>query len=298
MLSIIIPFYNERENIPTLIHQIKKALGQREYEVILVDDGSTDGLEKGEIGEGVTLLKHRVRQGKGAALRTGVRESKGSIVIFMDGDLQDDPADIEKFLEKIDEGYDVVSGWRKNRKDKAIMSGISKVGNILVWRKLLNSPLHDVNCGYKAFRRDVLNSIPLYGDNFRFLALSAAHKGYKIGEVVVNNRAREHGSSKYTPTKALFGLLDTITTYFIYRFAEKPLHFFGIVGGGFFGIGFIIALYLSYERLFYGVLLYRRPALLLAVLLIIIGIQIVMTGIVAELQVYLYNSKMRKRATS
>lgn len=291
MISIIIPFYNEKDNIPVLYKELERVLKGKDYEIIFVDDGSTDGFKTDSIDKKVIFLKHRVRKGKGAALKTGVDRSKGDIVVFMDGDLQDDPADLNLFLEKMDHGYDVVSGWRKQRHDKALVNGISKIGNTIIWRKLLSSPLHDVNCGYKAFRREVLDTIPLYGDNFRFLALSAAHDGYKIGEVIVNHRSRTNGFSKYTPLKAIFGLLDTLTTYFIYRFSEKPLHFFGIIGGSFFGAGFLTALYLSYERIFRGILLYRRPALLFAVLLIIVGIQIIMTGIVAELLVYISNRK-------
>jgi hypothetical protein len=173
------------------------------------------------------------------------------------------------------------------------MHFISKIGNTVIWRNILSSPFHDINCGYKMFKKEVLEALPLYGDNFRFLALSAHNEGFKVGEVSVNHRPRTHGTSKYTPLKVFFGLLDTIATYFIFRFSEKPLHFFGVVGGSFFGAGFLIALYLSYERIFHGILLYRRPALLFAILLIIVGIQIIMTGIVAELLVYLHNKNTK-----
>ena len=213
----------------------------------------------------------------------------------MDADLQDDPVDLPLFINKIKQGYQAVNGYRKERKDSSGIKLISKIGNGVIWRFFLKSPFNDINCGFKAFSRKVIDDIPLYGDNYRFLPLAAFYMGYKTAEVIVNNRSRKYGVSKFNFLKAFFGMIDTLTAYFIFRFSEKPLHFFGSIGGVVFGAGFFLALYLTYERLFLGVLLYRRPALLLAILLIIVGIQIIMTGIVAELIVYLSH---RRRSNS
>ncbi len=297
LISIIIPFHNEQENLELLCREIEEVLEDREYEVIFVDDGSTDGSIKklADQHNKVKTLSHRKRLGKGAALLTGLSKVKGEVIFFMDADLQDDPHDIPLMLEKLESGYDVVNGWRKKRKERTLMNIISKIGNTVLWKLFLNSRLHDVNCGFKAFKREVLEEIPLYGDNFRFIPLIAEQKGYRVSEIIVHHRPRLHGTSKYTVTKAFFGLFDTFTTYFIFRFSEKPLHFFGLIGGSFFASGFIVAMYLSYERIFHRVLLYRRPALLFAILLIIVGIQIVLTGVVAELMVYLDKKKSSKK---
>lgn len=296
MISIIVPFYNEEENLEPLYQQIVAVLDRHyEFEIIFVDDGSTDSSRqkvsvKAEKDQRVKLVTHRKRLGKGAALSTGFKACRGDIIVFMDADLQDDPNDLPRLLQKIEEGYDVVNGWRKIRRDSVAIMTLSRLGNIIIWKRLLHSPLHDLNCGFKAISREVLNEIPLYGDNFRFIPLIAEQKGYKVGEVIVHHRPRLHGVSKYTVTKAFFGLFDTFTTYFIFKFSEKPLHFFGLIGGVFFAVGLITALYLSFERIFHGVLLYRRPALLWAILMIIVGLQIALTGIVAELLVY-FNQK-------
>lgn len=298
MISIVIPFYNEEENIGVLLHELSTTLKTHEYEIICIDDGSADSSKdvvqkKKREDPRILLISYHKRRGKGYALKKGIKKANGDIIIFMDADLQDDPADIPLFLAKLNDGYAVVNGWRKNRQDTKSIKAISQIGNKLLWRGLLHSTLHDVNCGFKAFNREVLETIPLYGDNFRFLPLLAEQEGYKVSEVAVHNRSRTSGVSKYTPIKMLYGLFDTLTTYFIFRFAEKPLHFFGMIGCGLFASGFVIAFILSIQRIFFGILLYRRPALLFAVLLIIVGIQIIMTGIVAELFVYL-NKKSEK----
>lgn len=293
MISIIIPFYNEAKNLPILLKQIKTELGKlnKEYEVILIDDGSIDNYKLPNQGN-INLMIHKKRFGKGRALATGSTKAQGEIIIFMDGDLQDDPADIKKFLSRIDDGVDFVNGIRAERQDNFFVKLYSNLA-LLFLQKFLKSPYTDINCGFKAFKKETINDFVFYGNNFRFLPLSVFLKGYKVDEIKVNNRPRQFGRSKFGVGKLLFGIFDTLTAYFIFKFAENPLHFFGPIGGLFFGIGFIIALYLSFERIFFGVLLYRRPILQLTVLLIIVGIQIIMTGIIGELIVYL-NQKTRK----
>lgn len=297
MISIIIPFHNEENNITVLCEEIVLVLEQIKikYETILVDDGSSDASkqEADDLSNKYSTIKtihQRRRFGKGKALADGFEHVTGNIIIFMDGDLQDNPHDLPKFIAKINQGYDLVNGIRIKRKENSIIKAYSKLGNRFL-KLFTQSPFTDINCGFKAIRIDVLKEIKLYGNNFRFLPLAAYYQGFKVTEIPVDNRVRQHGISKYGIAKPFIGFIDTITAFFLYRFSEKPLHFFGTIGGIFFAIGFIIALVLSIERIFFGVLLYRRPALLLAILLIIVGIQIAMTGIIGELIVFLNKKK-------
>lgn len=289
MISIIIPFYNEAESIPVLVghlnNQFKKL--KKEFEIILVDDGSTDNPQSAIRNlNNFKLIKHKKRLGKGEALKTGIENSSGEIIVFMDGDLQDDPQDLPKFLEKIEEGNDFINGIREKRNDNLIVKFYSK---IVAWflKTFLNSPYTDINCGYKVFNRKVLKDFIFYGNNFRFFPLAVFYNGYKVTEINVKNNKRMFGRSKFGPGKLFTGLLDTLTAFFLFKFSEKPLHFFGMIGATTFFIGFAISLYLTIERLFFGVLLVTRPLLWLGILLIIIGIQIIMTGIIGELIVFL-----------
>lgn len=301
MISIIIPFHNEAENLPILISQLNKVgdkIGQ-EIEVVLVDDGSTDNSKlkdqnsklqlKGQNYQ-IKIFRHQKRFGKGKALQTGISKSSGEIIVLMDADLQDDPADLPKFLDKIKAGFDLVNGVRVDRRDNILI----KIYSILARKFLhifLSSPFTDINCGYKTFKRDILTDITLYGNNFRFLPLAAYYQGFRVTEIPVINHPRLYGKSKFGSKKLVGGVFDTLTAYFIYKFAEQPLHFFGPIGLFMFFIGFLINLYLTIERLFFHVLLYRRPMLFLGLLLIIVGVQIVMTGIIGELIVYLNKKK-------
>ncbi len=292
MISIIIPFYNEKDNLPILVDRLSEVCKkmQEEYEIILVDDGSTDDTKLLSASSN-KLIKHRKRLGKGKALLSGLKVARGNVIAFMDADLQDNPDDLPKFLQKIDEGYDLVNGWRKSRKDPIAKTLPSAIFNKFLIRFFLASKFHDVNCGFKVMRREVLEENPLYGDNYRFLPILAEKSGFKTTEVVVEHSPRLHGKSKYGFFRILSGLFDTFTTYFIFKFSERPLHFFGLVGGFLFLSGFFIAVYLTFERIFFGVLLYRRPSLLFAFLLIIVGLQVLMTGIIGELIVYLNKKK-------
>lgn len=297
MLSIIIPVYNESENLPILLKELTMVLTKNTYEteIILVNDGSTDKTMsnvKSQISyvKNIQLLSHRKRFGKGEALSTGLKHAKGNIIVFMDGDLQDDPADIPHLLHEIREGYDLVNGIMTKRKDNVVIKMYSSLANLFM-KTFLHSPFTDINCGFKAFKKEVLEEIVLYGNNFRFLPLAVFYKGYKVTEIPVHNRPRIHGVSKYGIGKLFFGIIDTLTTYFLYRFAEKPLHFFGLWGSVFFTAGFLLSFYLAVERIFFGMLLYRRPILQFGILLIIVGLQVIMTGIIGELIVYLHKKK-------
>ena len=288
---------NEEENLPILYKELTDALKKIKtpYEVILNDDGSTDN--GGKVADNlakkdshIRVFHQRTRFGKGEGLSTGVRLAKGDILVFMDADLQDNPADIKKLIAKINEGYELVNGIRVSRQHNSILKTYSKLGNIFL-RIFAKSPFTDINCGFKALKKEVLNDIVFYGNNFRFLPLAAFAQGYKVTEVPVDNRARKFGIPKFGNGKAFIGLIDTITAYFLYKFAEKPLHFFGTVGAIFFSVGFFISAYMVFERIFFNVFLYRRPALQFAILFMIVGIQIAMTGMIGELIVYLNKKK-------
>ena len=298
MISIIIPFYNEEKNIPLLLQEIEDVMKKEksEYEVILVDDGSEKKFRPkvdrpfGEKAENVHFFEHRKKMGKGEALRTGVKNAKGELIVFMDGDLQDDPSDLPQFIKKIYSGADLVNGIREKRKDTLIIRMYSYFANIVL-KKMFHSPFTDINCGFKMFKKDTLDEFPLYGNNFRFFPLSVFYRGYAVAEIPVHNRKRVSGVSKFGHNKLFMGLLDMTTAYFVYIFAEQPLHFFGTIGGILFFIGFCISVYLAFERIFFNVLLYRRPLLQLGIVLIIVGIQIVMTGLIGELIVYLNKNR-------
>lgn len=299
MISVIIPYHDEAKNLEELVTRLEKVVKKikgKEFEFIFVDDGSTDNPPKLPDTIAGFRLKHtrlRLQTGKGRALIVALNRSKGDTLVFMDADLQDDPADLPLFLAKIDEGFEFVNGWRKDRQDGLNKTLPSSIFNTLLLKIVLKSPYHDANCGFKAMSREVLEEITLYGDNYRFLPIFAAQSGFKVAEVEVHHSPRVHGESKYGFWRILTGSFDTLTTYFLYKYSEKPLQFFGAVGGFLFFIGFIFTSWLVYDRLFNGILLYRRPALLAGVMLLIIGVQIIMTGIVAELQVFFYK-KLKK----
>lgn len=293
MISIIIPFHNEEKNLSLLSRELLSILKKvnQSFEIVLVDDGSTDQsrIEAERLMKNDLQIKLVVvwkQSGKGKALDEGIKASKGDIIVFMDADLQDDPKDLPKLLKKLEEGYDFVNGIRETRKDNGLVVLYSGTANRLI-RSFLKSPFTDVNCPFKVMRREVLDEIILYGNNFRFLPLAVYYQGYRVTEMPVNNRERKHGKSKFGPGKLFTGLLDTLTAYFLYRFSERPLHFFGRIGSWIFFMGSLILIYLGIERIFFRVFLYRRPVLFLGMLLVIIGIQIITTGILGELIVYL-----------
>ncbi len=294
MISVIIPFYNEKKNLSVLLDKLTREFKRlkKDFEIVLVDDGSDDGGSK-TIKENaeIRIIKHRKRFGKGQALKTGLDASSGDTIVFMDADLQNDPKDLPKMLERLDQGFDLVNGIRTPRHSENLILGSYSFFAEKILKTFLESPYSDINCGFKVFRRKVLGGFVFYGNNFRFFPLGAFYAGFKVTELPVTNNPRLHGKSKFGPGKLMVGIFDTMTAYFIYKFAEKPLHFFGPVGGALFFAGFAVSLYLTVERLFFQVLLVNRPLLWLGVLLIIIGIQVTMTGIIGELVVYLNKKK-------
>ena len=296
MLSVIIPFHNEKENLPVLLERLEKVLSgiKTKSEIVLIDDGSNDSYESkfNSPNLNLKLIVQRKQSGKGRALEVGLEKSKGDVIVFMDADLQDSPEEIPLFIEKIEKGFDLVNGWRKKRNDPISKTLPSAIFNAMLLKPLLKSTFHDINCGFKAIKREVLEEIPLYGDNYRFLPVLAHQKGFKTTEVDVSHSPRMKGKSKYGFTRIFYGLFDTLTTYFVFRFSEKPLHFFGPIGGIAFVVGSIITVELTIERLFFGVELYKRPLLLAGIFLIIIGLQVILTGVLGELIVFLHKANL------
>lgn len=291
MISIIIPFHNERGNLSMLLARLRAVLKDTKHEIIFIDDGSTDNgqqiIEEGAKNHtNIEIVTHRRRLGKGKALSAGIKRARGDTYIFMDADLQNHPEDIPKFLEKLEEGYDVVNGNRVHRYDNAIIKWYSGLGNSFL-QSLLRSPFKDINCGFKAFKKHVFEEIVVYGNNFRFLPLAAFYRGFRVTEIPIEHSKRTEGVSKFGFSKAFIGLLDTVSAYFLFKFAEKPLHFFGMLGGISLSAGSVILLYLAFERLVMQERIYRRPILFLGMLLVIVGVQIIVSGFIGELIVYL-----------
>lgn len=307
-ISIIIPLFNEAESLNILCDEIASTfdLLPNGYEVIFVNDGSTDKSQKilEEISNRQSDRKIRVVQlkrnfGKAAALNLGFSLAKGNIIITMDADLQDDPHEIPRFIEKINEGYDVVSGWKTERKDSFIKNQTSKIYNYFT-SLLSGVHLHDHNCGFKAYRSEVIKDLDLYGQLHRYIPVLISASGYtRIGEIGVHHRKRTFGSTKYGPKRFIHGLLDLLTVFFITKFKSSPLHFFGVISIYFSGLGFMIGLYLTYLRVIEDVKIGDRPLLFLAVLLIVVGIQIGVTGLISEQITYTtkkvpHNSMIKK----
>jgi glycosyltransferase involved in cell wall biosynthesis len=289
-ISVVIPIYNEEENIRELHAKLIAVLPTitENCEIIFVDDGSTDNSfnilkEINTEDKNVKAIKLRRNFGQTAAISAGFDHSKGDVIITMDGDLQNGPEDIPLLLEKINEGYDVVSGWRVDRKDPFFTKKLpSKFSNWLA-SKLTGVKLHDFGCTLKAFRREVVENINLYGEMHRYIPALASWMGISIAEVKVRHHPRQHGTSKYGITRLMRGMLDLITVKFLLSYSTRPLQLFGIPGIISFFVGFVIGAYLTVEKLFFGMSLADRPLLLLAVLLIFLGVQFITMGLLGEI---------------
>lgn len=300
-VSVVIPVYNEEETIPHLYDSLVKTLSglDRSWEVILVNDGSRDRsaerLDEVAGRDDRFIAVHLRRNfGQTAAMAAGFDQARGQIIVAMDADLQNDPADIPKLLARIDEGYDVVSGWRKDRKDRWLTRVLpSQIANALIsWATGVR--LHDYGCSLKAYRAEILHDVHLYGEMHRFIPALCYWAGGSIAEVVVRHQPRRWGQSKYGLSRITRVFLDLLTVKFLLSYATRPIQVFGKWGLLLGGIGFIMALVLSVEKLFYGMSLSNRPALLLAVLLMLVGGQFITMGLLAELQTRTYYEAQRK----
>jgi len=288
-ISIIIPAKNEEINVKLLYPQLKKVLEKtnKTYEIIFVDDGSTDStfIELSKIHERdkrVKIIRLRGNFGKSIALQSGFENAKGKIIFTMDADLQDNPKEIPNFLKKIDEGYDLVSGWKKKRYDPIINVIFSRIFNFLI-SILTGVKIHDSNCGFKAYKKEVTNNLYLYGELYRFIPIFAAKQNFKFTEIEVQHQERKYGKSKFGWEKNIKGFLDLLTVTFLTGYLRRPAHFFGMWGLASSFIGFIIGIYITYLRLTTGTIQNHQPLLILGILLIIVGVQLISTGLIAEM---------------
>lgn len=291
-ISVVIPLFNEEESLPELeawIRRVMEANGYS-YEIIFVDDGSADGswrVIEGLVAQNpsVRAIKFRRNYGKSAALNTGFQASKGKVVITLDADLQDSPDEIPDLYRMIaEEGWDLVSGWKKKRYDPITKTLPSKFFN-WVTRRISKIPLHDFNCGLKAYKSDVVKTIEIYGEMHRYIPLTAKWAGFKkIGEKVVEHRARKYGVTKFGWERFVNGFLDLLSITFVGKFGKRPMHFFGSIGTLFFLAGFVILVYLSIAKLIYAAYgIADRPLFYFGILTLIIGTQLFVTGFLAEL---------------
>ena len=300
-ISVVVPTYNEEENIKLLYDELSEVMRamDHEYEVLFVDDGSSDttlsvltSIQK--IDAHIKVIRFRRNFGQTAAMSAGFDYASGDVIITMDADLQNDPHDIPRFIEKFDEGYDVVTGWRHNRQDAFINRKLpSMIANkIISWTT--GVALHDYGCTLKAFRREVIKNIHLYGEMHRFIPAIASGMGISFTEIKVNHRARRFGTSKYGISRTIRVVLDLITVKFLLSYATRPIQIVGLLGFISGSVGFIIALIMTIQRQFFEIPLSDRPLLLLAILLIFIGIQFVSIGLIAELQARTYHEAQEK----
>jgi glycosyltransferase involved in cell wall biosynthesis len=288
VISVVVPLLNEESSLEALYGEIAAALEPRgeAFEVVFVDDGSTDGSSAvlarlHEEHANVVVVRLRRNFGKAAALQAGFLEARGEVIVTIDADLQDDPAEIPQLLAKLDEGFDLVSGWKTRRNDPFLRRVFSRVFN---WTTGLISGmrLHDVNCGLKAYRAEVVQGMRLYGELHRFVPVLAAYQGYRVAEIPVNHRARQHGRSRYGLERYLRGFFDLLSVTFMGRYRYRPLHLFGGIGLLMGVIGFLVLLYLTVIW-FMGEGIGTRPLLTLGVLLLVVGIQFVSLGLISEL---------------
>jgi glycosyltransferase involved in cell wall biosynthesis len=287
-ISIVVPLYNEQDSLKELTEKInltleKMAVG---YEICFIDDGSTDGSleilkEIRKDNTHVKIISFRRNHGKSAALCEGFKMAKGEIIITMDADLQDDPSEFPNLLEKIKSGYDMVSGWKKKRRDPLSKKIPSKIFNYIT-AILTGIKIHDFNCGLKAYRHEVIREIPVYGELHRYLPVLAHWRGYRVGEVIVRHHPRKFGMTKYGWKRLFHGFFDLLTVLFLTRYRQRPLHLFGFLGFLSFFIGFVILLYLTILW-FQGYGIGNRPLLFLGVLLIIVGMQSFSMGLIGEM---------------
>jgi glycosyltransferase involved in cell wall biosynthesis len=297
LLSLVIPVYNEADSLEPLVTEIDEALAARgaPYEIVFVDDGSTDGsfaAMRGlaEARDDVRVVKLRRNFGKAAALSHGFAAARGDIIVTMDGDRQDDPAEIANLTAPLSQGFDLVSGWKQRRQDPLNKTLPSKFFNWTV-RKASGIPLHDFNCGLKAYRREVTDTISVYGELHRYIPVVAAQAGFQVTEVKVNHRRRTAGRSKYGWQRYLRGYLDLLTVLFLGRYQHRPQHLFGGAGTMLIVVGVLLELYLTIDKLVFGHPIGQRPLLLLGALLIIVGVQLLSLGLIGEL---IANSRARR----
>ncbi len=300
-LSVVVPVYNEEENVEPLTREVFSVIGDlgKKVELIFVDDGSTDGTyailsQLHRQDSRIKVLGLRRNFGQTAAMAAGIAHAKGDILVFMDGDGQNDPKDMPALLNKLEEGFDLVSGWRSPRRDPFWRRRLpSQMANRLIsW--MTRVKLHDYGCTLKAVRRPLAKELKLYGDMHRFIPAIAFERGARVGELKVNHRLRQRGKSKYGLIRTFRVILDLMTVKFLLSYATRPLHIFGLMGFLSGGIGFLLALFLTLLKILYGINIGGRPLLLLAVLLILIGFQFITMGLLGEMLARTYHESQNK----
>lgn len=295
-LSVVVPLYNEEGNVMELHKQIKDACEKlgKSYEIIFIDDGSKD--KTVEECKGLTplrLIKFRKNFGQTAAFDAGIKASTGEIIVMMDGDLQNDPSDIGKLIEKMNEGYDIVSGWRHKRKDSLSKIIFSRVANLL--RKvLIQDKIHDSGCSLKAYKRECFKEVDLFGEMHRFIPALLELQGYTVGEVKVNHRARMHGVTKYNWRRGLKGFVDMISIWFWRKYSNRSLHLFGGTGIVLSLIGSVILVWMAVEKIAFHASISEKIWPLVGVLLIVVGIQLFVSGILSDILVKNYYKSMNR----
>jgi glycosyltransferase involved in cell wall biosynthesis len=300
-VSVVIPVFNERENLRPLHAELTEAMARlgRRYEVIYVDDGSVDGTRDvlrrihGEDAR-VRVLTFRRNFGQTAAVAAGFRHARGEIVVTLDGDLQNDPADIPMMVAKLEEGYDLVSGWRRDRKDDFFLRRLpSLIANWII-RLTTNVRVHDYGCMLKVFRGDIARGLRLYGEMHRFIPAIAGDMGARIVEVEVHHRRRVNGTSKYGLSRVVRVVLDLMTVKFLSMFSTRPIHVFGTFGIGLVAAGTVVLAWLGGQRLLFGTPLASRPLVLLAILFVVTGMQFVTLGLLGEMLARTYHESQGK----
>ena len=284
-LSIVAPVYNEEGNVTELHRRILEACQKlgKTFEIIFIDDGSKDGTAKEcEALSPLTLIRFRKNFGQTAAMDAGFKQAQGEIIITMDSDLQNDPADIPLLLAEMDKGYDVVSGWRFQRKDTLSKHLASRSANLL--RKvLINDTIHDSGCSLKAYKKECFKDVDLFGEMHRFIPAILELQGYKVGEVKVTHFARVHGVTKYNWKRGMKGIVDMISVWFWRKYSNRPLHLFGGAGLTSMAIGFAILIWMGVEKIFFGYPVATRNWPLLGVFFVLIGVQLFISGLLADI---------------
>ncbi len=290
-VSIVVPVYNERPTLAALVAECHAVLDPLalSWELVFVDDGSSDGSfeEMACIRAGddrVRAVRLRTNLGKSAALAVGFRAARGARLVTIDGDLQDDPREIPRLLDGLEEGADLVSGWKIDRQDSLSRVVASRLFNALS-RAVSGLELHDVNCGLKAYRREVAAEVPLYGELHRFIPLLAKWRGFRVAEMVVSHRPRAVGRSRYGWSRALRGAMDLVTVVCLTRYNRRPAHFFSLPGVALIVVGGSLCSYIAYLRVVYGHIWNRHPLLIFSVLLVVVGVQLFTTGLLGEMMV-------------
>jgi glycosyltransferase involved in cell wall biosynthesis len=300
LISVVIPLYNEEQNVQALYEELERVLQGLNLEYVFVDDGSTDETfsrlkELTRDDPKVTIVRFRRNFGQTAAMAAGFDFARGEVVVTLDGDLQNDPAEIPRMVAKLDEGFDMVAGWRKKRQDNLVYRTIpSRIGNWVI-STITKVQLHDYGCTLKVMTADVAKNIQLYGEMHRFIPAVAAELGVRIAELPVNHRPRVFGSSKYGISKTFRVILDLLTVKFFLGFRTRPLHMFGMLGLTSGGVGTLLLAKLFFERFVLAVPLGGRPALMIAVMLVLIGLQFLCFGLLAEILVRTYHESQNKK---